>query len=331
MFKVWKPGFLTTIQDLGRTGFQKDGFIVSGAIDPFSLRIANILVGNSEQEAGLEITLQGPTLSVEEDTVIAITGGDLTPMIQNNPLPMWRPIFVPKGSLIEWGGCKTGCRAYLSVAGGLSVPKVLGSKSTYLRAGIGGFEGRGIKKGDTLFIEEKPEHPLLSVFDKDYADFSTVSWQASPPYDFANKKTKTVRVLPGVHYSQFTNESLDAFFQESFQVHTQSDRMGYRLHGPLLERRQKDEILSEAVTLGTVQVPADGNPVILLADRQTTGGYPRIAQVISVDISVVAQTKPGEQLHFKAVTWGEAESLYVDRQIDVHSIKSSTYEKLRQV
>ncbi|WP_432653142.1 biotin-dependent carboxyltransferase family protein [Salibacterium salarium] len=327
MIKVLKPGFLTTVQDLGRTGYQKDGFIVSGAMDSFSLRVGNILVGNSEKEAGLEITLQGPVLSVEEDTIIAITGGDLSPTIENEVLPMWRPVYVKKGSVIEWGSAKSGCRAYLTVAGGVDVPKVMGSKSTYLRAAIGGFEGRQLKKGDILLTEKMIDYSLLPVFDKVHRAYSTVSWQAQYPHHFSQLGTKKVRVLPGMHYSQFTKKSLDAFFHESFQVNTQSDRMGYRLSGSLLERRQKDEILSEAVTLGTIQVPADGNPVILLADRQTTGGYPRIGQVAATDISVVAQTKPGEYLTFEEISWEEAELLYFEEQRDINAIKHGMYCK----
>lgn len=325
MINVLKPGVLTTVQDLGRSGYQKDGFVVGGAMDPFSFRVANLLVGNRENEATLEMTLQGATLSIEEDMIIAITGGDLSPRIKDEPLPLWRPIYVKKGNVIEWGACKSGCRAYLAVLGGLKVPDVMGSKSTYLRAGIGGWKGRHLKEGDrlpTIRLSQLTEDTLFPDFNKTLSSFSTVPWQADPHSIYSPEKIKTIRILPGTHQSQFSEKSLHALYNEEFKVSPQSDRMGYRLQGPKLERSEKQEILSEAVALGTVQVPASGSPVILLADRQTTGGYPRIGQVILPDIPLVAQMKPGESLRFQEVTWEEAEWLYFQAEKNINTMKN---------
>lgn len=316
--RVMKPGLLTSIQDLGRKGFQQHGVIVSGAMDPYSLRIANMLVGNEEGEAALEITLLGPTLIIEKDCLIAITGGNLSPTINGEAVPMWRPIFVKKGAVLAFSGCRSGCRAYLSVAGGYSIPSIMNSKSTYLRAGMGGYKGRALQVDDVLdFNEASPHHAKYGV-----NVFSTVKWFVNAK-DFMPENKPVIRVTNGSQYGFFTESSKVQFEQESFKVSNQSDRMGYRISGPSLELKEKRELLSEAVTNGSIQVPPDGNPIILLADSQTTGGYPKIAQVITADIPFIGQVKPGDSIQFAKVTLRDAEQSYLKKEQLLKELKTS--------
>ncbi|MCL7749656.1 biotin-dependent carboxyltransferase family protein [Halalkalibacter alkaliphilus] len=319
--RVIKPGLLTTIQDLGRTGFQKHGVIMSGAMDPLSLRLANLLVGNEEGEAALEMTLAGPSLRFEADTIFAICGGDLSPTINQKPVPIHRPIYVKRDSVLSFGPAKAGCRGYLAVAGGFEIPKVMGSKSTYLRAGVGGYRGRALEAGDVItYQKQKNILPFFEETEHKNAPFCTTGWGIQS-YLFHRPK-QVVRIIPGPHFEQFTKESREDLFHCKFKVTPQSDRMGYRLSGQLLRLGEQMELLSEAVTLGTIQVPPDGNPIILLADRQTIGGYPKIGQVIDVDIPVIAQLKPGERISFKSVSIYEAERLLLKREMDLKELKA---------
>ncbi|MEH6948026.1 biotin-dependent carboxyltransferase family protein [Bacillus sp. JJ634] len=322
--RVIKPGLLTTIQDLGRKGFQKHGVIVSGAMDIYSLRIANLLVGNQEGEAALEVTLMGPTFKVEEDCVIAITGGDLSPTIDERTVPMWRPVYVKKGAILRFGRCKSGCRAYLSVAGGYAISEVLGSKSTYLRGQMGGYKGRALQVDDVV-----PFNGHSTMLKHEWAEsFSAAKWFVHAK-EFLPSRIPVIRFLAGSQYEYFTNSSKFQFVDSLFKVSSQSDRMGYRISGPVLELQHKRDILSEAVSNGSIQVPPDGNPIILLADRQTTGGYPKIAQVITTDLSLIGQLKPGESIQFSQVTLKEAEQLYIQKEQKLKQLKVALSLALR--
>lgn len=318
--KVLKPGLLTTVQDTGRTGYQKYGVLASGAMDTVSLRIANMLIGNSETEAGLEITLMGPgpSLYFSQPALIAVTGADFTLRINEEEAPLWKPVFVQENSTVTFGPCKLGCRAYLAAAGGFDVPAVMESKSTYVRAGIGGFHGRALQKEDELPIGEmtalsKKIAAKLST-EPDQNGFSAPNWRVSKYRFLPLKKNPVIRVVEGKQFADFSDKSKDRFYEEPFRVTPQSDRMGYRLKGEPLELKQPLEMVSEAVSFGTVQVPPDGNPIILLADRQTTGGYPRIAHIIAADLPAASQIMPGEQIHFQAVPLQEAEALVIKRE-----------------
>ncbi|WP_332698300.1 biotin-dependent carboxyltransferase family protein [Halalkalibacter lacteus] len=328
---ILRPGLLTSIQDLGRVGFQKYGVIVSGAMDCYALRVANILVGNGEGEAALELTLAGPTLKVEQDLLIAITGGDLAPTIDKLPIPLWKPVYVRKGSVLQFGPCRSGCRAYLAVAGGLCVEEVMGSASTYLRAGIGGYHGRALEADDVLRFRAPSEQALQLIeqlVKSSDERFSTTTWSVTTEFAIPDEKINTIRVTLGSHYEQFAEESRNAFFDQVFKVTPQSDRMGYKLSGDPLTRTDAFEMISEAVTLGTIQVPSNGQPIILLADRQTTGGYPRIGQVVTVDLSLLAQMKPGEQIQFKEVSMQKAEALYLSRENDLQELRAGVTLKM---
>ncbi|KYG26783.1 5-oxoprolinase subunit C family protein [Priestia endophytica] len=319
--RVIKQGLLTSVQDLGRRGFQKYGVIVSGAMDSYSLRIANLLVGNDENEAGLEITLMGPLLQVEKDCVVAITGGDLSPAVNGEAIPMWKPIFVKKGSTIKFGQCKRGCRAYLTIKGGFQLEKVLESKSTYLRGEIGGFKGRALKEGDELHfahvLNERPSFLSQNIGEGAITSQWSVHYEKFVP--IANNDS--IRVVHGSQFDFFSSKSQQEFTEKPFKVSTQSDRMGYRMEGPSLQLKEAKELLSEAVSQGSIQVPPDGNPIILLADRQTTGGYPKIAQVITTDLPLIAQKKPGESVTFTYVSLKEAEKLYLEKEQELYKLK----------
>ncbi|WP_209124035.1 biotin-dependent carboxyltransferase family protein [Alkalihalobacillus sp. BA299] len=322
---VLRPGLLTTVQDLGRAGLQKYGVIFSGAMDTYALRVANLLVGNEEGEAALEITLTGPELQIEKDVLIALTGGDLSPTIENESIPLWKPVYVRKGSVLRFGPCKSGCRAYLAIVGGINVEEVMGSRSTYLRASIGGFNGRALKAGDCIELRtpsEQSSQLLKELSFEGELPFSAPTWSVNKELYIREKNNNVIRILRGSHYELFTPICRKELFEETFKVTPQSDRMGYRLSGPTLTLSQSFEMVSEAVALGTIQVPPDGNPIILLADRQTTGGYPRIGQVVSIDIPIIAQLKPGETIRFKEVSLKEAEELYLNREKELNELRT---------
>lgn len=328
--KVIRPGLLASIQDLGRHGFQKYGVIVSGAMDSFSLRMANLLAGNAESEAAIEVTMMGTLLQFERDSIIALTGGDLNPVIDGEQVPMWRPVLVKKGSVLHFTVCRSGCRAYVSVFGGLSIKDVMNSKSTYLRGGIGGNKGRALQTNDILELNQKEQeaHPLFHYLNKQQdRAFSSVHWFIPSPH---LNGQHVIRVMPGPEFERFTPGSQAAFWKGTFTISPQSDRMGYRLSGPELKLHSTFELLSEAVAEGTIQVPQDGNPIVLLADRQTTGGYPRIGQVASVDLPAVAQAKPGEKIKFKSISREEAEQLYLQQEYLIESVKTALSLKMKK-
>lgn len=330
---VNRPGLLTSIQDLGRYGFQKYGVIVSGAMDRNSLRIANMLAGNKEGNGVLEITLMGPSLLFEEDTLIALTGADMSPEIDGEAVPLWRPVYVKKGSVLDFKACRTGCRTYLALAGGFALEEVMNSQSTYLRGEMGGYKGRALKAGDQL--EAKEMSPWASkLFHELKAkagtrSFLTPSWQVQVDSFVSMKKNPVIRAIRGGEFDRFTKESQTRFFEHSFRITPKSDRMGYRIEGPALQLEQPFELLSEAVAYGTVQVPNDGNPIILLADRQTTGGYPKIAQIATVDLPVIAQLKPGENIRFQEITLEEAEQLYLKQEQELEQLQAGIALKNR--
>jgi antagonist of KipI len=331
MIRVIRAGLLTSVQDLGRVGQQHYGIIVSGSMDPYAHQVANLLVGNPMSEATLEMTLLGPTLEFQEEALISICGGDLQPRVDGRPVPSWSPVMVGKGTVLELGVARTGCRAYLAVAGGFDVPRVLGSKSTYLRAGIGGFYGRALQDGDEVPLHSAvaAESLFTGMLPGDAAGaemigttgvewvrrpgIHTACWSVGWDARTGQGDNPSIRVIPGPEYNAFTDESKLALEGEQFAVSPQSDRMGYRLTGSKLTLREGRDMLSEGVTTGTLQVPLDGHPILLMADHQTTGGYPRIAQVAAVDIPVVAQRKPGDNLRFQMISLAEAQS-HIRRQ-----------------
>lgn len=313
---VKKGGPLTTLQDTGRYGFQKYGVLVSGAMDLFSLKLGNILVGNKESEGALEMTMSGPFLKLPAGLVFALTGADLGAKIGGKPVPLNRAVYVKEDSALSFGFAAKGVRGYLTVAGGFAVPEVMNSKSTYLRAKIGGVggaplaDGTELETGDLTAEQEKLAAALAGLGGK---PFSTLGWSVGTESLFAGEP---IRVTQGLQADWFSNATLHAFFRSGYTITAQSDRMGYRLSGtPLPYKDSSLEMISEPVTFGSIQVPADGNPIILMADRQTTGGYAKIGQVIQADLSRLAQMKPGQTIYFQPVTLTQAEEALA-RQAD---------------
>jgi antagonist of KipI len=281
-------------------------------MDRNALRVANALVGNAEGAAGLEITLIGPTLRFDRTALIAITGADLEATVNETRIPTWHPVAVPAGATLRFGKPQVGCRAYLAIAGGVDVPPLFGSRSTYLRGGFGGFAGRALRAGDVVPCGEASGLSLAIGQSLHAVDgIGIARWSAGatlrPPYS----SEPLIRVLAGAHTDALARESRAALFTAPFRVSASSDRMGYRLEGPALSLREPLELLSEAVAFGTIQLPAGGAPIVLMADRQTTGGYPRVGEVASIDLPLIAQLKPGDRLRFRLVSLDEAQRWYL--------------------
>ncbi len=286
---------LTTVQDRGRVGFGHYGVPSGGALDSFSLRIGNLLVGNSQDEACLEITVMGPRIKALTDTAIAVTGADLQPLIHGEPLEMWRSHVLRKGEVLSFKGLRSGCRAYLAVGGGICVTSIMGSKSTNLSAQFGGLDGRPLLPGDVLLSQSPHLHLKTkgAAFDRELIPPLLQDW--------------TLRVILGPQDDDFTSEAIEQFLHSHFKVTPRSDRAGIRLSGPGLETKKglKESIISEGVVTGTIQVPGDAQPIILLGET-VTGGYRKIATVISADLPLLGQLKPGDTTRFFRVSLEEA-------------------------
>ncbi len=308
-FEVLEPGILTTIQDLGRYGFSQFGVPPSGALDPFSLRVGNLLVGNEEDEACLEITLTGLRIRSLKEVAIAITGGDLSPTLNGESLEMWQTHLLVQDDIITFKKVKSGCRAYLSVSGGFAVPRMMGSYSTYLSGRFGGLEGRPLRKGDILHTSNSFSLDKLGLrFPSD--------WIPSP------EKEVMLRVIPGPQDHHFTDRGFRTLTSSSYEVTPQCDRMGVRLEGPRIERRSdvEESIISEGMISGAIQVPGDGKPIIILTEL-VTGGYTKIATIISTDLKRVAQLKPGDRVKFKPISIEEAHHLLEEQEDRLNELK----------
>ena len=295
VFEVMAPGVLSSVQDLGRFGFARFGVAPSGALDSFALRTANLLVGNPEGAAAVETTLMGLRLRVLTPVVVAVTGGDLQPRHDREPLPMWAALELLAGEILSFNGPRTGLRACIAVAGGLRAPLVMGSRATNLSSGFGGLEGRPLRRGDILQAEAPPAPGALSgrAAEPDWVPDWATPWR--------------VRVLWGPQEDDFSAEARSAFTAEDFTVSSDSDRTGLRLQGPKLACRAgvAESIVSEGVLTGAIQVPPDGQPIIILGET-VTGGYRKIATVISADLPLLGQIKPGDAVRFEAVTMDAA-------------------------
>lgn len=306
------PGLMATIQDCGRFGSQKYGVIVSGAADLMSHRLANILVGNEENAATMEVTMFQTAFRFNEATLFAITGANLRPLLNGKEIPMWRPLLAQPNDELRFQAPLEGSRSYVAFAGGLLVPTVLNSKSTYLRAHIGGWKGRALQRGDTIpfgLLHAQNEQMKRYVLEHE-----SISWSIRHSEFVSFEKNRVIRFTEGLQYENFTEDAKLALEQTMYTMTAQSDRMGCRLSGEPLRLKERKEMLSEAVTAGTIQIPNNGLPIVLLADCQTTGGYPKIGQVISVDLPRVAQLRPGEAIQFKKISPQEAEHLYLQRE-----------------
>lgn len=309
--QVLKPGALSQLQDLGRHGWQRFGVVVGGAMDAWSHRCANLLLGHGDDAATLEITLLGPSLRLTQPLVVALCGADLSAHIGGVPIPLNRALVVRAGAQLDFGPRIAGVRAYLAVRGGFAVPPVMGSRSTYARAGIGGLHGRALQKGDVLPVTKAAAPTAAELAWLGRRDFCPLQPGKVAPVLAPRER---LRIVCGQQWDWFTEAARAAFIESEYRISPQSDRMGIRLSGPVLQRREPFEMISEAVAFGTVQVPPDGQPIVLMADRQTTGGYPKIASIASVDLPLLAQCMPGDGLRFTPIALEEAQQLYLARE-----------------
>jgi antagonist of KipI len=305
--RVRGPGLLTTVQDLGRFGYGDLGVSAAGAADALSLRIGNRLVGNDQGAAALEMTLVGGTFAFEAAAVIALTGSDFDARLDGARLAPWARVDVKPGTELRLGASRGGARAYLCVRGGIDVPPVLGSASTHLVAGLGGLEGRALRVGDRLAIGGRVvSDPRPGPFD---------------PLAVPGLSTRDVlRVTPGPQADWFTDAARETFHTAYYRIAESSDRMGLRLEGPPLEPAIRADLLTEGVCLGAVQVPADLRPIVLFVEHQTTGGYPKIANVISADFHALGQLRPRDSVRFEPVSLQAALALLRAQEEAFHAL-----------
>jgi antagonist of KipI len=289
MIQVLQPGMFTTVQDLGRYGYGPLGVSPSGAADPISLRIGNLLVGNPESAPALEMTLLGGKFLFPEGALVALTGSDFGASI-----PMYTATVIDPGGRVDTGPTRSGARAYLCVHGGIAIKPLLGSASTHILTGLGGFEGRALKKGDVLPVGPAHEAKPLAMAPEALAKLQS---------------RKTLRATIAPQTSWFSENSIRLFYQTAWRVTEESNRMGLRLDGPELETPQRGQMTSEGVSLGAIQIPASGRPIILFVEQQTTGGYPKIANIISADLASVGQLRPRDEIRFEQVSPETARAL----------------------
>ena len=310
---VTRAGFLTSVQDLGRTGFRQFGVSTSGALDSFALRVANLLVGNDEGAAGLEITLGGLQLRFEDERMVAWCGGEFDVQIGSRVLPAGHVAHLQADDELKFGRAQIGCRCWLAISGGIDVSVVLGSRSTDLRANFGGIEGRALRDGDVLPLRTWPGSPAPAT--------GISSWTA--PHDWTSPASRhpNLRFVRGVDWTRFNASTLQRLTSEPFAVSPDSDRMGVRLDGPELKRVDETDLISEAVAPGTIQVPPNGKPILLLGDCQTIGGYPKIAHMITVDLGVAAQLRAGDGVRFSEVSLQDAHRLLMERERDLERFR----------
>src|SRR5437867_7797060 len=305
---VARAGFLTSVQDLGRTGFRQFGVSTSGALDSFGLRIANLLVGNDENSAGLEVTVGGLQLRFADDRSVAWCGGEFDVQVGSRLLRAGHVAYVQAGDELKFGRAQIGCRCWLAISGGIDLPVVLGSRSAGLRANFGGLEGRTLRDGDVLLLARRPGSSAFAeaTADRPIPVTGISSWTA--PHDWVSpaKRDPSLRVIRGCDWNRLNASTLQCLTSEAFTVSPDSDRMGVRFDGSELKREDETDLISEAVAPGTIQVPPSGKPILLLGDCQTIGGYPKIAHVITVDLGIAAQLRAGDSVRFSEVSIQDA-------------------------
>lgn len=299
---VRTPGLLSLVQDTGRTGFQRYGVSLSGAVDQEALLVGNLLVGNHVGAAAIEVTFGGAEFEVSQDAFVAITGGDLQPSLDGTPLSMWESFFAPAGSILRLTAPNTGMRSYVAIDGGVDTSPVLNSRSTHVASGLGGLTGIPLKSGDQLPIGESAGSGKAGA-----------KFPAHLRAEYGDEMS--VRVIPGPQQEQFSPEGIETFYASPYTVTESSDRQGVRLEGPQIESVDgRYDIVSDAVVFGAIQVPGDGKPIVLLADSQTTGGYAKIGVVATVDLPLLAQASPGTAIRFTEVEVSAAQRLMRERR-----------------
>ena len=302
--EVLRAGLQSTVQDQGRFGYAHLGVSASGAADNFSLIIGNILVGNPKHYAGIEMTIIGDKYRFKSDAYIALTGSEFEAELDNNSIPFWKRLLIKKGQILDIRSTKNGARCYLCVAGGINIKDVMGAKTTHLTSGIGGLHGRILKKLDEL------DFGLLDDSIKPIQNLN----------DSITTDTKIIKVTKGVQWSWFDKNQKNKLFQHQYQVEELSNRMGLRLFGNAIKTNRENEITTAGISLGSIQIPGGGQPIISFVEHQTTGGYPIIANVISADIRKVGQLKAGDCFQFELISLGSAEKLKVDQEKFIHNL-----------
>lgn len=316
--RILKGGMLTTVQDIGRTGYQSQGFPVAGVMDVRSFKIANLLLDNPENEAVLEFTLIGPTLEFTSSTIIAITGGDFQPVLNGEPVPMYTALYINKGDILKFGSARTGSRGYIAFSSYLKIPVEMGSRCTNMKSSLGGFKGRKLQAGD--YINFRIKRRYLPFF---------LSRKLEP--DHFDEESTELRVVMGPQDDLFTKQGVETFLGSEYIVTSDFDRMGCRLEGPFIASKNGSDIISDGIAFGSVQVPAHGKPIVLLSDRQTTGGYAKIATVASVDIPKLVQRKTDHKIRFKAISVQEAQKLLLDEIKELDEMRKTIHQPCKEV
>jgi antagonist of KipI len=309
---VIKGGMLDTVQDAGRYGYQQYGINPCGAMDVYAMQVANILANNARDTPVIELHFPASSILFRESALIAMAGADFGAVINNEPIPIRHPVQVRKRDLLEFRKPNGGARCYLAIHGGIDANKWLNSYSTQLKARIGGHGGRALKKED--LIQSATDYPLVS-------EHRVFPWKAEARLDIP--EGESMRILPGPEWDWLSATEQFAFLESTFIVDQHSDRMAYRLKGNSITMAGNQEMVSSAVTFGTIQLLPDGTPLVLMADHQTTGGYPRIAQLVSADHGRMAQLNAGEELHFEMIEMAEAERLYLSQQHDLQQLQNA--------
>lgn len=325
---IIKPGLLDTIQDMGRYGYSSWGINPGGVMDGYAARVANMLVGNDPNEAVMEIHFPGAQLLFEQNALISITGADFTPTLNDDePVSTWRPIVVRRNTLLHFPKWQSGSRCYLAVHGGFCVPRWLNSYSTNLKAGAGGFQGRKLERGDELPFKENSIY--FAGLLKETREYQSLNWRVDTgrTYHLPHEILFTI----GNEWTQLTHSSQRDMLENNFIIHPFSDRMGYQLRGVPLKRQHTAELVSSGVSFGTIQLLPDGQLILLMADHQTTGGYPRIGHVISSQLPKLAQLRPSDSIQFNMVDMPTAEELLFSQEHELNIIQRACYDHLNQL
>ncbi len=321
MITVQKQGLLTTVQDMGRIGHQHQGIVVGGALDAFGARVINMIVGNEDNTALLEMAQTGPDLVFAQDTLVAWTGGEFFPRLNSELLPRDRAVRVAAGDVISFGFAQRGLRAWLAIAGGIDVPLVLGSRSTYRRAGVGGHQGRPLVAGDKLKLGTRSAWSEQVLERLRSTTTRATAWTIRPETMGRPAPVGVLRAMRGPEWDWFTPQAQEAFFKTEWSATHEGDRMGLRLEGRSLPLLKSREMISSAVNSGVVQVPPAGQPIVLLPSRQSIGGYPRIAAVAAVDLRLCTQMRPGDRVKFEEITLSAAHEIYLARERDLGRVR----------
>ena len=324
---VLRAGFITTVKDFGRVGYRQIGVSAGGALDPHALRIANLLVGNEPNAAALEVTLGRMRLRFADERLVAWCGGPFQVELGGVEIPPGRAAVASANEELAVTASERGGKAWLSISGGIDVPLVLGSRSTDLRSGFGGLEGRALRDGDVL--ELGPSARGATVLAATLRKERVARFGAPRAWAAPRGGSLFLRIVRGADWRRFEPGAVAMLMRGSFTATADSDRMGVRLNGPKLERARTEELVSEAAVPGTIQVPPDGQPIVLLGDCQTLGGYPKIAQVITVDLPIAAQLRPGHEVRFVEVTLADAQRLLTERERDVAWFRAGVELQMR--